>query len=246
MRTSEAALLFSIALLVSCQTVGDATPDSNSTSPKPTISAEPDPSTLSAKWQAGAIDTSTRADYLNEVEKQVVLEINKVRTDPAKYAAEYLQPIAQYFKGSLLSYPNETPIQTSEGVGAVDECIKVLMSSRSVSVLSPKKGLALAARDHARDQARTGATGHDGSDHSTVTERINRYGRWDVSAGENIDYGHSQARRIVLAFLVDDGVPSRGHRKNLLDGSFHFIGVAVGPHRKYGSMCVLDLAGAYK
>jgi uncharacterized protein YkwD len=246
MRTSRAALLLSVAVLAFCQTVGDVFSDSNSSDPKPTISAEPAAGSLSPKWKSEDIDTAVGADYLTDIEKQVVLEINKVRTDPAQFAISYLEPIKRYFRGRMLQYPNETAIQTNEGVRALEESIKVLTSSKSLSALSPKKGLALAARDHAKDQANTGATGHAGSDRSTVTERMNRYGKWDLSAGENIDYGNSQARRIVISFLVDDGVPSRGHRKNLLDGSFHFIGVAAGPHRTYGSMCVLDFAGGYK
>jgi uncharacterized protein YkwD len=75
---------------------------------------------------------------------------------------------------------------------------------------------------------------------------MNRYGKWDLAAGENIDYGNTQARRIVISFLIDDGVLSRGHRKNILDKAFNFIGVAVGPHPTYRSMCVLDFAGAHK
>jgi uncharacterized protein YkwD len=246
MRISKPVLLLSIGVLACCQTVGVAFSDSNNSDPKPTISTEPAARSLSAKWKEEDIDTALGADYLTDTEKQVLVEINKVRTDPAQYAMTYLQPIKRYYRGRMLQYPNEIAIQTTEGVHALDECITVLMSSKALKALSPKKGLALAARDQAKDQAKTGATGHAGSDHSTVTDRMNRYGKWEHSAGENIDYGNSQAQRIVISFLVDDGVPSRGHRKNLLDNSFSFIGVAVGPHLTYGSMCVLDLAGGYK
>lgn len=246
MRASRPALLLSIIVLACCQTVSDAFSDSNSPDPKPPIGTEPAASSLSAKWKREDIDTAASSDYLTEVEKQVVVEINKVRTDPAQFAINYLQPIRRYYRARMLQYPNEIAIQTTEGVRALDECIKVLMSSKALKALSPKKGLALAARDQAKDQARTGATGHTGSDHSTVTDRMNRYGTWDLSAGENIDYGNNQARRIVISLLVDDGVPSREHRKNLLDSSFRFIGVAVGSHRTYGSMCVLDFAGEFK
>ena len=246
MRTSKSLLLFSIIVLACCQTVSDAFSNSNNSDPKPTIGTEPAASSLSAKWKKEDIDTAASSDYLTEVEKQVVVEVNKVRTDPAQFAIKYLQPIRRYYRARMLQYPNEKATQTTEGIRVLDECIKVLMSSKVLKALSPKKGLTLAARDQAKDQAKTGATGHIGSDHSTVTDRMNRYGTWDLSAGENINYGNNQARRIVISFLVDDGVPSREHRKNLLDGSFSFIGVAVGPHRTYGSMCVLVFAGGYK
>jgi hypothetical protein len=51
---------------------------------------------------------------------------------------------------------------------------------------------------------------------------------------------------IVASMLIDDGVPSRGHRQNLLDARFKVIGVAIGPHPSYGHMCVIDLAGSYE
>jgi uncharacterized protein YkwD len=245
MKNSRTLLLFSVAVLVSCQTIGDAFSDSDNSDRKPSVVAEPAASSLSAKWKKKAIDTTVGAEYLTDVEKQVVIEINMLRVDPPAYAINYLQPLRRYYQGKILQYPGETAIQTTEGTRALDECIKELMSTKARKALSPKKGLTFAARDQAKDQARTGATGHTGSDHSTAAERMNRYGKWNLSAGENIDYGNSQARRIVISFLIDDGMPSRGHRKNLLDATFNFIGVAVGPHPTFGRMCVLDLAGAY-
>ena len=58
--------------------------------------------------------------------------------------------------------------------------------------------------------------------------------------GENISYGDDNARNIVIQLLVDDGVPSRGHRKNILNFKFDEVGVSVGKHSGYGSMCVID------
>jgi uncharacterized protein YkwD len=191
------------------------------------------------------MDTTGGAEYLTAAECAVIIEINMVRTDPAAYASTFLKPLRAYYRGRLLQYPGEIAIRTSEGIRALDECIRALEKSSPLSPLAPKKGLTLAARDHVKDQAGTGRTGHTGSDGSSFTTRMSRYGKWNTSAGENIDYGNSQARRIVMSLLIDDGVASRGHRKNLLDKSFNFIGTAVGTHQVYGSMCVIDLAGSY-
>jgi uncharacterized protein YkwD len=51
---------------------------------------------------------------------------------------------------------------------------------------------------------------------------------------------------IVISLLVDDGVPSRGHRRNLLDKAFKFIGLSLGAHPVYRHMCVMDFAGSYR
>lgn len=201
--------------------------------------------TSSPKWKPEIIDTTAGADYLTKTEREVIIELNMMRTDPPAYARHFLEPMKPLYRGKLLKYPGEIAISTSEGVAALEECIKALSGVKPLRPLFPKKGLTLAARDHAADQAETGAIGHAGSDGSTTVSRIERHGKWNISIGENIDYGNDDARRIVAALLIDDGVPSRGHRKNMLDAGFRFVGVAAGSHKVYRHMCVMDFAGAY-
>lgn len=62
------------------------------------------------------------------------------------------------------------------------------------------------------------------------------------AAGENISYGVNTARGIVIQLLVDDGVSSLGHRKNMLSTTFDSAGVAYGEHKYYRCMCVIDFA----
>ena len=259
------SLLIVFSLWVSCESTNNPLPDDSSSTQSPANGAEDKGpmvlvryeqsghnagqtrlAPMSPEWKGDTIDTTASAEYLTEIERQVIIEINMVRTDPAEYAHRYLVPLRAYYHHTLFQFPGETAISTNEGIRALDECIKELQVAKPVSPLSPKKGLTLAARDHARDQARTGATGHTGSDGSTTEVRLDRYGKWDISAGENIDYGNGDARRIVTSLLIDDGMPSRGHRRNLLSGTFKFVGVSVGPHRVYRHMCVMDFAGSYR
>jgi uncharacterized protein YkwD len=195
-------------------------------------------------WNLSALHTAKNAAYLTDLEKRVVLELNKVRSDPPRYAKALFSQ-RKYYEGRRLGYPGETPILTQEGVKAFDEGYQVLLKAASVSLLTPKVGLTRAARDHTLDQGKTGQTGHKGRDHSDVSARANRYGKWGGKVGENIQYGHAVPSRIVSSLLIDDGVPSRGHRKIILEPLFRYIGVAFGPHPKFRNMCVLVFAAEY-
>lgn len=184
-------------------------------------------------------------NYLNELEKQVFYELNRVRSNPREYA-KHVQKIKKYFEGNIMTYPGEISIMTTEGVSAVEECYDFLITAEPMDTLRPSRGLSLAARDHAEDQGETSETGHEGRDGSSPFTRIERYGKWLSTAGENIDYGNNVARRVVLSLIIDDGVSSRGHRKNIFNPLFKLVGIACGPHQRYRHMCVIDLAGGFK
>ena len=46
-----------------------------------------------------------------------------------------------------------------------------------------------------------------------------------------------------MQLLVDDGVPSRGHRENIFTSEFTYVGIAVAGHSQYGKCCILDYSG---
>jgi uncharacterized protein YkwD len=185
------------------------------------------------------------AEFLSPLEHAVVYEINLARTAPQDYAS-LLEPYKKYYDKKLLRLPAETPILTKEGVEAMIEAIRFLHSMKSISPLTPSKGMSWGARDHVKDQGSSGSSQHKGSDGSQPWDRVNRYGTWEKSIGENIAYGSDKARDIVLSLIIDDGVPGRGHRKNIFTPDFRVIGVAFGRHATYRTVCVITLAGGYR
>jgi hypothetical protein len=80
--------------------------------------------------------------------------------------------------------------------------------------------------------AKTGIFGHDSSDGRPYTARIEkRCGKAYGSSGENIgsDFkiqGRDHALQTVMGLIIDDGVSSRGHRKNIFSTDFKYIGLA--------------------
>lgn len=129
-----------------------------------------------------------KASYLSALEQKVIDETNKVRTNPRSYLP-MLESYRQRFEGKKIKVAENTYLITQEGVKPVDEAIAFLKSVRPVGALSASKGMSLGARDHVKDQGAKGALGHDGSDGSSPFTRINRHGKWQITAAENISYG---------------------------------------------------------
>lgn len=177
----------------------------------------------------------------SSLEAQVLARINHARQNPRAYADE-LRELRRYFEGDILYLPGEPDgIATREGVSAVDEAIDFLERQAPLPPLDRGDLLALAAQDHAFDQGETGSTGHRSSDGAGPGERVRRLGG-DIFVGESISYGMADADSVVRQLIVDDGVPGRGHRTLLFKRDFRFAGIGCGDHRRYGAMCVVDLA----
>lgn len=193
------------------------------------------------KWDIAKLDTARNVDYLSTIEKDVILEMNKARSNPALYAELYITPRTKKFDGKIYN----DSIVTNEGITVVNECISYMKKSKALPVLNPEKGLSLAAQYHSSTQGETNQTGHTGVDGSDPFSRIKKYGTFKT-AGENIDYGAKSGRDIVVQLLIDDGVSSRGHRKNIMNKDFSSTGVGyTKKHKTYGSVCVITYASGY-
>ncbi len=181
-------------------------------------------------------------------EKEVVAELNLARTQPQKYAKLVEEFRRRFNDKDKRIYVNSAGqrIKTKEGLPAVDEAIALLRKQEPVPELTLSKGLSLAALDHVKDIGPAGITGHDGTDKSKPAQRMARHGKVNRMSGENISFGPSKARDIVMQLIIDDGVPNRGHRANIYKREFKTVGIAIGPHKTYRTMCVMDFADAFK
>lgn len=159
----------------------------------------------------------------------VLRELNLARENPKLYATFAAESRA---------------LHMIEHGRAVDEAVRFLNRSRSLPPLTLSAGMCRAAADHCAEQV-AGELGHTGADRSSPGERISRYGSWTTSWGENISYSQKTARGVVLALIIDDGVRSRGHRKNIFNAKFNYAGAAFGPHARYRTVCTIDFAGGY-
>jgi uncharacterized protein YkwD len=178
------------------------------------------------------------------LERAIVQELSEIRWRPKVYV-KHLKALREFYDGKILRLPEQTPLRTEEGVAALDEAIAFLESTEAPGPLRFNEGLWLAAREHALDQAKTGGMGHVGSQGSRLRERLDRQGTLSSTTGECISYGLEDARMIAIGLVVDDGVPGRGHRKNIFNPEFHQAGAAVAPHAEWGQVCVIDFADGF-
>jgi uncharacterized protein YkwD len=195
---------------------------------------------------AGCAGTGIYAEDrgLTEKELAIVREVNLARTRPWEYAA-FLDETRKFYSGRMRKGRGTVWVKTQEGLDAVEEAAEFLRGAAPVASLRLSNGMSRAARDHVAEQGRGGAVGHGGLRGSSPGERVNRYGVWKGMVGENIVYSEGSPRDTVMRLIVDDGVPSRGHRTNLFHPGFRSIGIACGSHAVYGEMCVITLAGDY-
>lgn len=159
----------------------------------------------------------------------VIRELNLARENPKLYSTFAAE---------------SRPFHMIEHGRAVDEAVRFLNKAHPLSPLTLSSGMCRAAADHCIEQV-AGQLGHDGNDHSSPGDRISRYGSWSSSWGENISYSQKTARGVVLALIIDDGVRSRGHRKNIFSAKFNYAGAAFGSHARYRTVCTIDFAGGY-
>lgn len=160
---------------------------------------------------------------LSREEAELVRIINEARSQPARFAERHIRPEMRRMREAA-------------------ECYREMKALRPMGSLTVSEILTAAARDHALDMGRRGRLGHTGSDGSNLGRRIERHGFWFGRLAENSFYGQADPLRMVVELLIDRGVPDRGHRRNLLDQQFRYVGVAIRPHRTYRLNAVMDFA----
>jgi uncharacterized protein YkwD len=190
-----------------------------------------------------ALALAQNGDDTSDSGRAVIREMNLARQNPALYAG-FVRELRSRMNGNVMVLPGHTRIRTKEGTRALDEAIRFLEKSQPLPPFAFSPGMSRAAADHCADQA-DGGFGHEGKDRSHAGQRIARYGMVSGSWGENVSYGKSSARDVVLALIIDDGLYARKHRQNIFNPGFNFAGAAFGRHARFGTVCSMDFAGGY-
>ncbi len=190
-------------------------------------------------WKKETIEqanTAQNANYLASNEKRVIFFLNLARLDPAGFAKN----IEKIWKADS---KNEFGQTNNLGQNKwFQSLLKDLQSTKPMSALQPNEALSTVAKKHAADMGKIGQIGHKSPDGTTFDKRIRKALPKAGFISENCDYGNSNPLDIVMSLLVDQDVPSLGHRKNILNPVYKRIGVGILPHKKYQINTVMDFA----
>lgn len=204
--------------------------------------------------QTDPLNTAAASSYMQPIEREMILEINRVRHTPQQYIS-YLQPLLKEAKDKLrtsgkgyrnysLTYRTRTTngktvtsIDTTfnyvneEEVKAISTLIADLQKLKPLSILQPDSGIYAAAVWYGTDQdAHQWTLLHTGSDGSDPWDRITKFSPGMSFGNENIAgrFPEPSARDIVIQLLIDSGIPGYGHRYNLLDPQWTHVACYAG------------------
>lgn len=142
-------------------------------------------------------------------------EINRLRTNPRSYI-EYIQ------SSRYDDYP------ASERRNAI-EYLQSISQGAPLPAFTLNPLLSEMAQTWVNTQGRTGATGH-GNLQQRLSQANIPLNTGTYAFAENIAYGFTEPRDILIAWIVDYLVPDKGHRVNLFRRDLNQIGIGFGLH----------------
>ncbi|MGI9035342.1 MAG: CAP domain-containing protein [Pyrinomonadaceae bacterium] len=199
---------------------------------------------VSNQPSGGASQKSETAPNFSSVAQSVLEEINAARNDPQSYV-KYLEDYKKLFKGDTVFLPDFTQVQTNEGTAGVDEAIEFLKTAPKLAPYKISDGLNQTSGTQLQDMMENSALGHKGKDGGDLATRLNRVGRFVGDYGENITHAAEIPRQIVMMMIIDDGVKSRGHRKNIFSPDYKVVGISFGKGKIGEGLCVVDFASGF-
>jgi hypothetical protein len=157
-----------------------------------------------AGWDYNKLNTANGVPGMRGVEKEMVLLLNKARTNPPKFAREYLMdkkmrnPIARELYTKLLETKPMEPLKADE---------LLLMPAKRMAVAFGTKGIG----------------------------KLKKQPKYATTLG----FGKSTSLDIVLDLLLDQDIPERTRRMQILNPEYTSFGVGFHPHTKYRYIWVM-------
>lgn len=191
----------------------------------PSVKRDKNPTTIDNSKTSDAvdsknIDSARKTAYMTDREKDMIKEINRIRSNPKGYIPVVEKYIAaqQAYKARVVSGKE----YIDDEIKTAKELIKELNITPALSILQPHEGVYKAAKVHGQEGKKKGELDHQGKDDSWPWDRIKKYAQLS-NGGENLVGGLSTVEEAVMVLLVDSGIESRGHRKALLAPEWKYV-----------------------
>ena len=181
-------------------------------------------SAFSDEWNKPAYavcNTAANAAYLSNPEKKAVYILNLARMNPPLFA-----------KTVVRAYPNYSGEQELVQSEYYKSLLLFLQKKTPMPLLQPDRSLFESAHCHAETSGQTGYVGHE--------RRTKSCKDLQTYSGECCQYGYQDPLSIVMELLIDEGVPSLGHRIILFKPHTQ-IGISIQPHKRYRWNTVINL-----
>jgi uncharacterized protein YkwD len=161
--------------------------------------------------QLAAANTCDTISILQQEEKNAILYLNLARMFPKDFLKYEI-------------YPRQSSIQTSY----YNSLVKTMSAMKPVAPVRFDRVMYENALCFANEQGPTTRVGH------------NRFKCGASYLGECISYGQETGQDIALQLIIDEDVPSLGHRKMCLSPAYKKVGIKNGEHGLHGFMSVVD------
>jgi len=186
-------------------------------------------------------NTATNASYLSNEEKNIVMYMNLIRIDGEKFYYTFLEDYINNYNAKVRKYRNYNELRITRNNSYYTSLLKHLRGVKNLQMFYPDDKLTSLSQSHAQDLNRNNLDTHESSNGDKFSKRLSRYFP-NKAMSENIDFGYSNSLDIVCHLLLDCGVPSLGHRFNLLDQKYKLntVGVSIQPHPSYTWCAVID------
>ena len=180
-------------------------------------------SSYSKEWDKAeylVCNTAANANYMTAEEKKLICILNMARMNPQLFCSTVVK-----------KYPTSTGQTSLLNTSYYKSLVKTMNSMKKMGLLQPDMTCYTSAQCHAATSGSTGYTGHERQTDSCLNKRSFN--------GECCDYGHDQALDILMSLLIDNNVPSLGHRTICLY-AYKTLGVSIQPHITWRHIAVMD------
>lgn len=186
-------------------------------------------------------NTAGNTSYLTAEEKDMVIYMNLVRMDGARFFDTYFQDFVNAYNSRMQQYGNYEELKVNRNDSYYRSLRRDLQQIKNLPVFWPDQALTNIAKGHAKDLNRNNYAGHTSKDGRTLNQRISvAYPK--KSNGECIAFGFNSGLENICMLLLDKGVPDLGHRKLILNTSsqLNTVGLSIQPHPRYRYCAVID------